>query len=324
MDRRTASIVTLTFATLLGIPLLSIGPAGAADCGGANLCFCGDTVIADRTLQCGIDPVTVGLCPETGLNVAPGVALNLGGCTIRGSETSQNGVHLLAADGAPGVGASVTNARIPGFDNGLHGVSLQAIDVSLLQVLGSRSHGITLGDHFGLELRNSTIERNVAVGNGGAGVVVIGGRNVVQLNRAESNGGLGFSVEITGERGVQGNFISRNIARRNAAGGFFIEDVGRRFDDVQPTATLNRAEFNGGDGFVFQGEGFFVSRNVSDRNQGEADGFDLQASTSLVTDNRLTNNPGFGIRILGAGNTYEGNVCRNNGLGSSSVPGLAC
>ena len=310
MNRRTASILTFTFATTLGVLLLGRGHADADNCGGADLCACGDTVVADHTLGCGIDPVTVDVCPGTGLAVLSGVALDLGGCTIRGSGIG-DGVHLF-----PGEGMSVSNGRIRGFDNGLQGSEVVDLDVSQLQLLGNRAQGIALD-----QVRGSTIEQNIVATNGGSGIVVVGGDNVVQFNRAEGNGGVGFS--ILGQRiGLHGNVITRNIARRNTAGGFFVRDFQRGAADTKPTTTLNRAEFNGDDGFVFEGDFLFVSRNVSDRNQGAADGFHVRTSTSTFAENRLTNNPGYGIHNQGLGNTYDGNVCSGDGLGPSFVPGF--
>jgi parallel beta-helix repeat protein len=311
MDRRSWSFVTFVVATLVGMLLLGSGNARAGDCGGAALCFCGDTVVANRTLQCGVDPVTTTVCPATGLNVVSGVSLDLGGCTLRGSDV-EAGVHL-----APGSAMSVTNGRVTHFDTGVQGGDLLGITVSQLQVLANRSDGIALDS-----VRNSTIEQNVAVDNGGAGVLIVGGNTLVRLNRAESNGEFGFS--ISGSRlSFHGNTVTRNIARRNDAGGFTIRDFQRRDpEDAIPTTTLNRAEFNGGDGFVFEGDGLVVSRNVSDRNQGEGDGFEVHSSASVFSNNRLTNNPGFGIRNQAGGVQYLDNVCTGNDLGPSFVPGF--
>ena len=311
MDRRSGVIVIFVLITFVGTFLMGSGDARAADCGGAAVCFCGDTVVASRTLVCGVDPVTTTVCPATGLNVVSGVNLDLGGCTLRGSDV-EAGVHL-----APGSAMSVTNGRITHFDTGVQGGDLLGITVSRLSVSQNRSHGIALDP-----VRNSTIEQNIAIDNGGAGVLIVGGNTVVRLNRAESNAEFGFSIQ--GPRlSFHGNTVSRNISRRNGIGGFTIRDFQRREpEDAIPTTVLNRAEFNLGDGFVFEGDGLVVSRNVSDRNQGEGDGFEVRSAFSVFSNNRLTNNPGFGIRNQAGGVQYLGNVCSGNDLGDSFVAGF--
>ena len=143
-----------------------------------------------------------------------------------------------------------------------------------------------------------------------------------QLNRAESNAALGFSIRGAG-RGSQGNTITRNVARRNTAGGFdprFSPPRGRRRDpdhDAEPCRVQRRRRLH-----VRGRRPVRVAQRVRPES-GRGGRLRGPALVSVFTGNRLTNNPGFGIRNQAGGVESEGNVCRGNGLGASSSPASA-
>ena len=119
-------------------------PALAA-CGGGP-CSCGSNVDTDTTLDPGVDPVCstdpTDACPSSGLFVHPGIVLNLGGCTLRGSTGSSVGVDAVA--GAQVLGGG----RIIGFGLGV-GLSGDGGKVSDLQISDMGLLGVTVPTEYG-------------------------------------------------------------------------------------------------------------------------------------------------------------------------------
>src|SRR5215510_8443641 len=94
----------------LVLVIIAAPGAGAATCGGAVLCQCGDRVVANRTLVCGVDHVTTTVCTSDGLDVGANVTLNLWGCTIAGdSKTHADAGIVIAGDSVTVKNGKVTN-----------------------------------------------------------------------------------------------------------------------------------------------------------------------------------------------------------------------
>jgi hypothetical protein len=288
------------------LPVVGIGqaPAIAADCGGAVPCSCSDTVVADRTLVPGVDPVVSGSCPQSGLIVAAGTSLDLGSGTIRAERAPDAPCPDFGV--ALGEGATVTGGRIVGFENGITGGS--SATISVMQVLDSCFFGIFLeGD-------DNTVTKNIVRRTDArAGIAVFGDRNVVTLNRVETSS---FGIIVEGKD----NVVRRNLAYRNRFGGIVISGE-------QATVELNQAKYTSGTGFEFLGSEHTVSRNIAFDN--DATGIVSGCTGCTFDRNRSSANGGFGIEDSTAGSgtggtasTYTRNVCSGNVLGDSSPPGL--
>jgi hypothetical protein len=272
-------------------------------CGGAVICACGDVVTANRTLVPDLDPVTLGPCPGSGLRISPGVTLDLGESTIRGTG---NGTGILLL---PGAGSTVTRGRIAGFRTGVSGAPVTGATVSHVQVVDSGVKGIRLRGRRNLVTR--CIARRT---DAGAGIHLQGTDNVASLCRVEDSA-LGIVAE--GRRTV----VARNLVYRSRLAGIII-------DGHAAVADRNRAEFTAdGPGLALSGTGHLASRNILADNAGH--GLDVSATASAFDRNRSSANDGWGIadastgeETAGTANTYTLDVCTGNALGHSSPPGL--
>jgi parallel beta-helix repeat protein len=105
---------------------LAAGTAGAADCGGAVACRCGDRVVRDHVLTADLGP-----CAGHGLVVASGVTLDGAGHAIVGTGADDSyGIYLREA-----TGAAVDDVVVSGFYHGMrlrdaHGCRVTASDFS--------------------------------------------------------------------------------------------------------------------------------------------------------------------------------------------------
>src|SRR5262245_54876631 len=99
----------------LVLVIIAASGAGAATCGGAVVCQCGDRVTANRTLVCGVDPVTTTVCTGDGLGVGADVTLSRGGCTIAGDSKDDADVGIVVA----GDNATVKNGKVTNFGFGV-------------------------------------------------------------------------------------------------------------------------------------------------------------------------------------------------------------
>jgi len=249
---------------LVVIAILGLGdmPAWAADCGGATVCKCGDTVTTDydfpANLVCGDNPGE----SVDGLIVAGGVHVNLKGFKLVGTGRQGFGLLLL------GSGGSLQNGRIQNFTVGIgstgfisdweigvknplsvtgnvFGLSLGASDTSIESTAAdSNVFGIVVsGD--GNTIRGITCSKNEVTGllvqgdhnvldtnrcerNGAAGIILIGNVNTLYRNLAQNNGDTGVTAM------GNGNSFLRNQGRNNAINGILgtgvnLESDGRNY-----------------------------------------------------------------------------------------------
>ena len=168
-------------ATVVGV-LGWATTATAADCGdGVKACQCGDTVVANTTLNSNI-----GGCRRTGLFVVgSSIVLNCGGHTLTGAATGNDdnddiGIHL-----DPATGAEVNNCSVSGFRQGIR--------------IGSG--------------HNNRIINNVIFGNRKYGIEVAGAStgNLLQGNRVGKPGGSGVTKA---EEGIHNGSGSHNTVIR--------------------------------------------------------------------------------------------------------------
>jgi hypothetical protein len=315
---RVRIVMILTLSLVLAVVAAPV--ASAADCGGAaGTCSCGNTVVDDHTLTCGVDPVTTTPCPDGGLIVASGISLDLGGC------------HIRSANGGPGIelraGAAVTRGRLTGFGPGvttgeIHGAA-NGVTVSLLFVAEGGEGIVVVGN-------DAVVSRNHVRSSAGRGIAVTGTGVTVSLNRAQDTGQCGISVTCE-DSGLEPPSldpectVSRNIALRNGTCGISLAGNDLIADRNQAKYTEN------GPGIIVAGTGHTLSRNISLGNEEspmtdplESHGFAVTATDSTFTRNIASYNHGFGIHdsSIGIPNTYDRNACAGNKLGDSSPPGL--
>jgi hypothetical protein len=305
MRNRHLSLLIAMFSLLAIGAISGAGPAFGAPCGGVIPCSCGDTVVADRTLVCGVDPVTTTICVGDGLIMdTDNVTLNLNFCTIRGDGVGVDRGVLI--DGANHV--VVRSGRITGFFNGVANFGI--IDTPTLT--GLNIYGNVNG--IILQAGNAVIKNNLVRLNDDVGIAIFGamgpGPNTVSSNRSEDNGGQGMVV-IGDMDAVTGNFSQRN-------GGDGFEISGN-----QATVKHNRAKYNDLEGFRVLGLGHWVTLNEAHMNG--TDGFTVFAGMSHFDRNRSDYNGNFGIfdGTMGAGNNvYTANRCTGNQAGPSAPAGL--
>jgi len=324
---RAPRLALLLFLALLLTAGLAPGvlPALAA-CGGGP-CSCGDTVDSDTTLHGTIDPVCStdpgNTCQGVGLIVNPGIILDLGGCTLRGTGEFFDGVQASA-------GAQVLNGRVIGFGAGGVVLTGNGGRVSTLRVSGN-GFGITvLGDDNvvsrvqaldnavrGVEVEGdgNTVETTNAWRNKSLGVAVFGNNNTVRNINARDNGSGGLVSE--GDNTV----IANNTLLRNGGGCAVIVRNG-----TNATVTQNQVRHNGL-GVCPSGSGHSVRLNVVSGS--DFNGFLVSATGSVFERNSSKGNGEFGIvdetgggGTSGTANTYIGNICTGNGSGASSPGGL--
>jgi parallel beta-helix repeat protein len=353
-QRHGSSLLVVVLGLLVSLAGSGVGtPAFAADCGGATPCSCGDTVVASRTLVCGVDPVTTTICTGIGLLVAralpadPPVDLNLGFCTIRG-DGGDVGILIVDDD------VIVRHGRITGFGAGV-GNGMIGTDGSTLSGLNIYENATGIF----LQASNTTIRNNLVRLNDATGIDVLGTENTVSSNHTEDNGAHGVVVAgvmntVTGNvskrndrNGIEvlglrmgpppNNIVSSNRSESNGGQGVVVDgimntvtgnfsqrNVGDGFDiNGRATVRQNRAKYNGLEGFKLQGSGHSVSLNEAHMNG--TDGFTVFANMSRFDRNRSDYNGDFGIldATMGAGgNVYTGNRCTGNQDGPSAPAGL--
>jgi parallel beta-helix repeat protein len=306
----------VTLPAVLAFVVFAQGPAApalGANCGDTSgpggkdvPCHCGDTVTTSTVLKA-TDPVIRTVCPALGLAVAAGVSLNLGGNTLRGLCPMGRGLRI-----GPGANTTVTRGRLLGFEKAVVGEGITDSTISLLQISNSCFQGIVLESSHG-----NTIEKNVVLRTAGLTAIdVEGDENTVQLNRA-SEGAVGIAVSGTG------NVVSRNAAERNQFGGIVIAGTSAVVDRNRGNFTVN------GPGIRILGAGHQVSRNFAHGSKTGQSGLSVSATASTISRNCTDDNAGFGILDDTAGhgtedtaNTYVGNHCTGNRMGTSDPPAL--
>lgn len=246
---------------------------------------------ANHTLS-SVDPVVSSVCPANGLEVNPGVLLDLGENTIRGSGGG-DGIFLHSALG-PGIeGGTVHNGTVRGFRNGIRGVFIDGQTLTALTVAFNQDVGISLDDEgSGFGNNNNVITHNSAIGNGSNGIRVRGNENEIERNSCSRNGSDGVVVlgndntlttnrcELNSERGVlvsgRGNLLIRNLGARNGNTGVFVIGTANEL-------LSNQGRTNQGDGVIAIGSGNITNRR--NYGTGNASGENCSIDGTEVNDN---------------------------------------
>jgi len=260
--------------------------AGAANCGGNTPCDCGDTLTANRTLVSGVDPIVGAVCTGDGLVMnTSGVVLDLNGQIV--GSGSGVGV-LIAADGVTiqngqiytfgiGIGAAdATNGstidNIKPDSNTGDGIFLRGNGNELTAILAKRNgnNGVTVigsnntlsghndeyngFDGIRVEGDNNELVANLASENRkkgqGAGIMVIGNSNRLELNRITKMNTWGIAVQ-----GDQNQLIKNQVVKQDTDG--------ITVNGADNVLTNNKATDNKGVGIVVVGAG---DPNDSERN----------------------------------------------------------
>ncbi len=164
---------------------------GAGPTGEDVACPCGGTVITDTTLNAGFDPVVGTTCSGAGLTIADGIALDLGGLAITGSE---------AGDGiSAGDGASVSNGTVEAFEHGA-AVTSGVVAFHGVAFVSNLSSGVVVGVADGSTSPAVTFDGAGAgaLDNGAGGIVVHPGASLL-LADASVLRNAGSGLDVRGE-----------------------------------------------------------------------------------------------------------------------------
>ena len=309
MKHRSATgLLVITLMILFGWG----GAAIAGVCGGATPCKCGDSVIADRTLDASVDPIcSPPACTRFGLLISSNVTLTMHGCTITGSD-ADDGIHITDRTNVTLTGGTVTK-----FLQGVVVIPGEELP-SNVKISGMTVHSNKL-EGMSLIGENLTVELTTVRDNGGAGIEISGPGNTVTTSKVSRNGGDG--VIFDGDEG----FVTRNRIELNIGAGLLLNGNDNK-------VSRNYLQYNESDGLDLEGDRNLVSLNRIYANgrrprtpiNPDADGVHLGASSNLNTlsRNNINFNAGFGINDDSGhlDNIFTGNGCRNNGKGPSDPP----
>lgn len=214
----------------LVVTALAVGPhaAGAALCGGATACACGDTVVESTTLT-----ADLGVCDTSALRIRSGVVLDCAGHTITGSGLS-NAKFGIEIDGA--VGATVKNCRVTSFRRGI-------------RIYGGSDNVLvdneSFANKYGIDLAGGTqrnvLRRNLVRVNTDEGVHV-GESHRNKLIKNEFNDNKRENIYLLRSNG---NLIKGNLVKRSNASAIFVKHSSRNHfvrNRVEDTAVQLRGD----------------------------------------------------------------------------------
>jgi hypothetical protein len=237
------------------------------------------------------------VCSGDGLIMAPPdrvrITLNLGGNTLRGSNTGV-GIRLVG----PGVRVTIRNGRIRNFDTALTNVGGGTGDMRLSKLVVNNNI-----DGIDLEGDNHELDTNQALDNSGTGVRLTGNRTLLFTTTLTRNGGTG--IEVTGD----GNVIRKNKVNRSGGAGIHVEGHNNLLQQ-------NVAENSQLDGIVLIGDGDADPATielVGNRAVGNAaGGISVLGDNHEFSNNQGNQNGDDGVFVIGAGNRFNTTVGREN------------
>lgn len=275
---------------LMVFPFASVLPA--ANCGGNEPCFCGDNVVANRTLLSGVDAVLGAVCQGNGLvmNTA-GVVLDLNGNRIVGSGS---GVGVLI---------TVDSVTIKDGDIFRFGIGIGTAGTTNGSTIDDIKPDSNTGD--GIFLRGDNNELSVirAKTNGNNGVVVIGNGNRLEGHNDEYSGFHGILVQ------GHNNELVANLASENANKG---PGSGIRVEGNGNMLLGNKISKLNTSGIAVVGDGNLLDANLVRKQKG--DGITVDGDANVLTGNKSVSNKGIGIRASGVGDAGDstGNSVETN------------
>jgi len=181
----------------IGMPLLMLGAASAANCGGETQCGCGDTLTESHTMSydllCGGDGLIIG---------ASDIVLDCGGHKIIGPG-GHNGIHLEGW-----VGVTIKNCIIKGFENGIYLRWSDGNTLSNNTASTNSQSGIAIYESGDNIIRDNELSYNLdglKIMSGEYG----SGRSITDNNIAH-NTNNGIHLEGQYETSISGNEVTSN------------------------------------------------------------------------------------------------------------------
>jgi parallel beta-helix repeat protein len=284
----------LIIVSAIFVGLAFYSPSQAANCGGSVPCACGDSVVANRTLVAGVDPIVGAACTGNGLvmNTA-GVVLDLNGNGLHGSG---KGAGVLI-NGVNGV--TIESGLIFNFEMGISTGSSTTTGSTINEV---KPDGNVIDGIF-LQGDGNEVIAILAKRNGNNGVTVIGDGNTLQGHNDEYNGFDGIRVEGN-DNELIGNLASEN-AKKGSGNGITL--IGH--SNLLQRNRMTKLNING---IVITGnENELIENQVTKQSD---DGIVVDGNNNVLTNNRVIENAGVGIVVQGTGDAAasKGNTVRKN------------
>lgn len=236
---------SIAIVLLCAVGTARLRVAGAATCGDAQPCQCGDVVEGRYRLRADLGP-----CLADGLVLRGGAVLDCAGHTIQGSGDPADGVTGAATIGIAlkgTVGAVVRNCTVTGFRTGVTFREAQRSTIMNSTIVrnGNFRSRVGYGIHLSRALENTVMECTVN-GNADEGIHVGTGSdgNALISNEAYDNGRENFYVlsahrtQIVSNRA--GGKVSANLYLKHATGSRVAEN---RFD-ARPVVVRGSATDN--------------------------------------------------------------------------------
>lgn len=198
----------------------SNSPAHAKDCGGAIPCDCGDSVVANRTID-EKEPVLKRFCPGTALfmNTAS-VTLIIKGPGPLGSLDPHeqrgpgDGIRINADN------ITLKGGKLEGFQHGVIGTTNGS---TILEVNSDHNavNGINLTGN-GNTIENSkgthTLGNGTGEGAGEDGILITGNNNVLRENYGQKTAAGFVGIRVIGSN----NLIEDNFVEKGEGGGILV------------------------------------------------------------------------------------------------------
>lgn len=245
---RSAAAATAAALTIVLLLAATASPAGAATCGGAVKCRCGDTVASSTTLD-----ADLGVCAGVGLKVLSGVSLDCAGHLLTGSNLS-NAKYGINLDGA--AGATVRNCRMTLFRRGIrvNGGSGNRIlgNESFLNKYGVDIAGASSGNRFEGNLVRDNRDEGMHFGTGSSGNEIVG--NEIRYNKRENLYLLSSHRDLVVGNVVHHGSMAAIYVKHSSDNRFVGNEVRDTSLQLRGDSARNVFEDNQlkGDGYVFQ------------------------------------------------------------------------
>lgn len=315
----------LPCSVLLWLLIAAAAPAATLSVAtnGADSGTCGAAGTPCRSISQAVANASAG---DT-INVLPGRYGDLDGDGTAG-EPGEEGPQFATCDCFVLVDKTVTilsrdGASVTELDGG-GSTTLDLVRIAASGVVfGRKSKGFTLTKgRGGVWVRTGfsgvAVAGNVAVANAGTGFLVDGGGNLLEDDRAEANGGIGFTV-----RDLGGHTLRRNVAIGHtnpiSGAGFYLQVGGNTLTGSVSTGNV--------DGLSVGGTGNLVSLSSFVGNLDDGIQVNAASSIALSRSNVFGNDPELNCGISGGSDvTVEAtDVFWGTAGGPADDPGdLAC
>jgi len=301
------------YIILLCIPMVARAKLCGDHVDGRDVpCACGDTVVSDLVLT--DDPVTTTVCSGDGLVVRaggtlPGVTIDLGGKTLRGSGHGRGIWVVYGGTGGASIVSRPGRGRVDGFMDGIVGNGADAVFlIDHVLVSHSKRDGIRLNAP-GYTVHDTQAESS---GRDGFG---LGGRSFQISGGAAVNSGR-YGYNVTGELAVVGVSGAGNIVQGAGRTGFNVTGIGHQIVGCVVSGARKQ-------GVRLTGSHHVLSGCVAERNHGDGIvgmGMDWRLAGNRAVDNANDGLVVSGTRVLDGG----GNSGRDNGMHRRPHPGTQC